>query len=182
MGFKYLRSRALAVLDRIHTLVVRDLIVNSLASAFWVPYWLRSLVYRMVGIQTEASFIGPGCKFKSFAVRIGTKTFVNDSCAFQNLALVEIGDDCAIGPQVMFCTTSHEAGSKQRRAGRLTQRPIRIDNGCWIGARATILPGTNIAEGCVVAAGSVVVHDCEAHGLYAGVPAKRVKALSQEQS
>ena len=50
-------------------------------------------------------------------------------------------------------------------------------DGCWICAGCTILPGVTIGEGCVIAAGSVVNKDCAPDGLYAGVPAKRIKDL-----
>jgi acetyltransferase-like isoleucine patch superfamily enzyme len=40
-----------------------------------------------------------------------------------------------------------------------------------------IMPGVEVGPGCVVAAGAVVIKDCEPNGLYAGVPAKRVRDL-----
>jgi acetyltransferase-like isoleucine patch superfamily enzyme len=38
-----------------------------------------------------------------------------------------------------------------------------------------IMPGVTIGAGVVVAAGAVVTKDCEAGGLYAGIPAKRLR-------
>jgi acetyltransferase-like isoleucine patch superfamily enzyme len=46
-----------------------------------------------------------------------------------------------------------------------------------VGAGVVILPGVTVAEGCVLAANSVVVVSTEAHGLYAGNPAKLVREL-----
>ena len=40
--------------------------------------------------------------------------------------------------------------------GKLLPIPIVVHDGCWIGANSTILPGTVIEKGCVIAAGSVV--------------------------
>lgn len=37
---------------------------------------------------------------------------------------------------------------------------------------AIVLPGVTIERGCVIGAGSVVVKNCKANGLYAGNPAK----------
>jgi len=34
----------------------------------------------------------------------------------------------------------------------------------------------------VIAAGAVVVHDCAPHGVYAGVPARRIRDLDAEGS
>jgi maltose O-acetyltransferase len=77
----------------------------------------------------------------------------------------------------MFCTSTHEIGSRERRGGKSISIPIKVGNGCWIGARSMILPGVTIGDGCIIAAGSVVTKDCEPNGLYAGTPAKRIKDL-----
>ena len=78
---------------------------------------------------------------------------------------------------VMFVTSSHRIGMPGRRAGPLQHQPIKVEDGAWIGAGAMILPGCTVAQGCVVAAGAVVIRSCEPNGLYAGVPAKRIKDL-----
>jgi acetyltransferase-like isoleucine patch superfamily enzyme len=74
-------------------------------------------------------------------------------------------------------TSTHEPGDHFNRRGAYTTEPVTIGAGCWIGSRALILPGVNIADGCTIGAGSVVTRDCEADGFYAGVPARRVKDL-----
>ncbi|WP_081357668.1 acyltransferase [Neomoorella thermoacetica] len=80
--------------------------------------------------------------------------------------------------EVMICTSTHVIGEKNKRAGESKNLPVIIGDGCWIGTRAVILPGVKIGEGCIIAAGAVVTKDCESNGLYAGVPAKRIKNLS----
>jgi acetyltransferase-like isoleucine patch superfamily enzyme len=40
-----------------------------------------------------------------------------------------------------------------------------------------IMPGVSIERGVVIAAGAVVTRSCAAHGLYAGVPARRIREL-----
>jgi maltose O-acetyltransferase len=52
-----------------------------------------------------------------------------------------------------------------------------IEDGCWIGAGATILPGVTVRAGCIVASGAIVTKDCEPNGLYAGNPARRIREL-----
>jgi len=48
-----------------------------------------------------------------------------------------------------------------------------------IGAGSTILPGTNIAEGCAIGAMTLVNKNTLPWGIYAGIPAKRIKERSQ---
>lgn len=42
-----------------------------------------------------------------------------------------------------------------------------------------MLPGVSIGDGCIVAAGSVVISDCEENYLYAGNPAKKKRYLGK---
>jgi len=157
--------------------VLRDVVVNWVAASRLTLRPLRYILYRLAGIQTATMNIRPGCRIKFRHLVIGKDTFINDACAFENWALVTIGERCAIGPEVMFCSTSHELGGELRRGGPLKGMPILIGDGCWIGARAVILPGSSIESGCVIAAGAVVSGVCEANGLYGGVPARRIKEL-----
>ena len=52
---------------------------------------------------------------------------------------------------------------------------INIGNDVFIGAKAIILPGLEIAEGCVIGAGAILTKDTEPYGIYAGNPAKFIK-------
>ncbi|QYR20593.1 acyltransferase [Paenibacillus sp. sptzw28] len=83
---------------------------------------------------------------------------------------------------VLFCTSSHDPGTKHKRAGKNNGKPIIIGDGSWIGARSIILQGVTVGEGCIIAAGSLVNKDCEPNGLYAGIPAKRIKDLPVEET
>ena len=55
--------------------------------------------------------------------------------------------------------------------------PIRVEAGSWLGAGVLVLPGVTIGHGSVIAAGAVVTKSTCADGLYAGVPARRVRDL-----
>ena len=52
---------------------------------------------------------------------------------------------------------------------------INIADDVWIGANCTLLDGANIGKGAIVAAGSVVTGTLAAYGVYAGIPAKKIK-------
>lgn len=78
---------------------------------------------------------------------------------------------------VMFCTSTHAPRDASRRAGELRLLPIKVGDGCWIVACAIVLPGVTIGRGVVVASGAIVNRDCAANGLYAGIPARRVRDL-----
>ena len=93
-------------------------------------------------------------------------------------AKITIGNKVFIGQDVFITTGTHEImGPEQRASSQTHYKPVTIDDGCWIGARVVILPGVHIGSGCVIGAGAVVVKDCEPNGVYAGVPAKRIRDL-----
>ena len=51
-------------------------------------------------------------------------------------------------------------------------REVIIGDDVWIGYGSIILSGVSIAQGCIIAAGSVVTKDTEPYGIYGGNPAK----------
>ena len=83
--------------------------------------------------------------------------------------------------QAMILTSGHALGGSDCRAGDLKPSPVVIGDGCWIGARAMILPGVNIGAGTIIASGSVVTSSCDPNSLYAGSPARKVKVLPMER-
>ena len=80
----------------------------------------------------------------------------------------------------MFCTSTHALGTPARRAGQPTVAGIVVGDGCWIGTRATLLPGVTVAPRCIVAAGAVVTRDTRPDGLYGGVPAVLLRELAAD--
>ena len=54
---------------------------------------------------------------------------------------------------------------------------IHIGNNVFIGMRSILLPGTTIEDDVVVAAGSVVKGYLPRGGVYAGVPARRIRDI-----
>lgn len=58
---------------------------------------------------------------------------------------------------------------------RRRERPVKIGNDVWVGHGAIILPGRNIGDGAVVAAGAVVTKDVEPYMIVAGNPARPIR-------
>jgi maltose O-acetyltransferase len=157
----------------------RNIALNWVAASHLTPRTVRYLIYRAVGIQLGTRNISPGCFVGGPDLSIGRKCFVNYGCFFDVSAPIEIGDDCYIGMQTLICTSTHDMGDSDRRAGRLRAESVRIGHGVWIGARVTILPGVTIGDGCVIGAGSTVLRDCKPDSVYAGTPARLVRDISE---
>jgi maltose O-acetyltransferase len=153
--------------------------VNVLGASLLLRGGDRRRLLRSAGLDVRTDRIGPACYFHSSDVRIGDRTLLNHGVHVENIAPVEIGADCALSIYVRLITSTHDIGPHEGRAGTWRQSPVRIGDGCWLGAAAIVLPGVTIGAGCVVAAGAVVTGDCAEDGLYAGVPARRVRDLER---
>jgi acetyltransferase-like isoleucine patch superfamily enzyme len=151
--------------------------VNVGIGSSLLPGYLRRALYRFVGFEIRGATLSPHLTFRTNKINIGDHVFINERCSFDNIDHVTVGDWVHMGPEVHVSTSSHEMGNSIARAGATTSAPVAVGAGCWIGARAVLLPGVTVGEGCVVAAGAVVAQSCEPHGLYAGVPARRIRDL-----
>ena len=67
-----------------------------------------------------------------------------------------IGDDVCISQEVLLCTGSHDRRSP---TFEFDNAPIRVADGAWIAARATVLRGTSIGANAVVGATALVTSD-----------------------
>jgi maltose O-acetyltransferase len=150
--------------------------LNVVASSTAVPRPLRAWMYRRAGHDIRTMNILDHCRLAGGAtLSIGADTFVNRFCFFDLLAPIRIGERCQLAQEVMVCTATHER-TGATFARRPHGAPVAVGDDCWIGARATVLPGVTIGDGCIIAAGAVVADDCEPGGLYGGVPARRLRA------
>ena len=60
-------------------------------------------------------------------------------------------------------------------------QPVIVGHDVWIGHGATVLPGVEIGNGAVVAAGSVVTKDVDPYTIVAGVPAEPIRRRFPEE-
>jgi serine acetyltransferase len=90
---------------------------------------------------------------------------------------IELGDDIQTGPYVYITDQNHGYEDPDSPIGGQSTReaPVRIGSGCWLGANSVILPGAQLGENCVVAAGAVVRGTFPSHSVLAGVPARVVR-------
>jgi maltose O-acetyltransferase len=157
----------------------RNVVVNLLAASYVLPRPLRAELLRRCGIPVgEGTTIQASCRFAGLDVSIGRDCYIGFQCAFvASQASITIGDNVFVAHRVNLCTATHPVADRTQRAGPTQWFPITIGGGSWLGTGVSVLPGVTIGEGCVVAAGAVVTDDCAPDGLYAGVPARRVRDL-----
>jgi len=110
---------------------------------------------------------------KNAEISIGARTTIGFYTFLYASGRIEIGDDCMISPfvSVVDCNHGTRANIRMNRQPN-TVHPVRIGNDVWIGTHAVILAGVTIADGAIIAAGSVVRQDVPENAIVSGVPAK----------
>ena len=110
-------------------------------------------------------------------VSIGSRTLIGRGSHIVGHWEIVIGDDIQTGPYVYITDQNHSYEDPVEPIGRQwpTEAPVRIGSGSWLGANAVILPGAQIGEHVVVAAGAVVRGEVPDRCVVAGVPARIVK-------
>lgn len=106
----------------------------------------------------------------------GENVSFNRFCMISAHGGIEIGDNTLVGPFVVIYSSNHKfPRNKLIRSSGYELKPVRIGNDVWIGAGAIILPGSDIGDGAVIGAGSVVKGRVDPYIVVAGVPAKKIK-------
>lgn len=110
-------------------------------------------------------------------VRIGDRTTFGNDCSFGAAGGIEIGDDVIAGQFIRFHSENHKYFDLNMliKDQGLTHKGIKVGNNCWIGAGAIFLDGSELGDGCVVAANAVVNKKFPENSVIGGIPAKIIK-------
>lgn len=141
------------------------------------PKELRDLMSRLIGAPVDDSFRLFPPFYSDFGknIHLGKNVFINSCCCFQDQGGIYIGDGALIGHRVVIATLNHGLPPNERHS----IKPARVSLGknVWLGAGAIILPGVEIGDNAVVAAGAVVNKSVPAGAVAGGVPAKFIKSV-----
>jgi acetyltransferase-like isoleucine patch superfamily enzyme len=106
-------------------------------------------------------YLGPECLVDvAGSVRIGARSCISARCK-----ILSHSDP----------NSSH--GNVNARRFPPSRRGVVIGGDVWLGVGTTVLEASVIGDRCVVGAGAVVRGELAADGLYAGVPARRIREL-----
>jgi putative colanic acid biosynthesis acetyltransferase WcaF len=127
-------------------------VMNLVFSQWWCPARLRVVVLRAFGAT-----VGPNVLIRHrvrvlwpWKLSIGENSWIGEGAWLLNLEPITIGANVCVSQEAMLCTGGHD-----HRAADFRYRngPIRLEAGCWVGARAIVLPGVTVGSDAVVAAG-----------------------------
>lgn len=99
-------------------------------------------------------------------------------CYIQGIGKIYIGDYTQIAANVGIISANHDLYDNRKHL----PKEVRIGKYCWIGMGAIILPGVELGDYTIVAAGSVVSKSfSEGFCVIGGNPAKLIKTIEKEK-
>lgn len=132
---------------------------------------LKVLLLRLFGARIgKGVVIKPGVNVKyPWHLAIGDHSWIGEGVWLDCLDRITIGNNVCISQGAYLCTGNHDWSDS---AFKLVLKPIVVDDGSWIGARTTLLPGVRMSTHSIACAGSVLGQCTEPFAIYAGNPAK----------
>lgn len=112
---------------------------------------------------------------------LGSNNYFNRNIIIECLEGNVIGDNCLFGPNVVIVDHDHNYMNPDIpicKQGFLTGS-ITIGSDVWVGSNVTICKGITICDHVIIGANSVVKHCIDEPGIYAGIPARKIKALTK---
>lgn len=91
---------------------------------------------------------------------------------------IELKNEVLIGPNCVIASGNHRRVRSSFRFGGYYKGTVSIGNGCWVAANCSILSGSGLPDGSILAAGSVLnrIFNDKNH-LYGGTPAVKIKEI-----
>lgn len=151
-------------------------LVNALVFDSWLFPWssMKSALLKAFGAE-----LGPGTVIKPrvnikypWNLSAGKNLWLGEGVWIDSLAPVRLGSNVCISQDAYLLTGNH---NYTITTFPLIVKGITVEDGAWIGARATICPGVTIRDHTVITVASVVTKDTESHGIYQGNPAVLIK-------
>ncbi len=154
-------------------------------------------VGRNVQVSARASFhgaerivLGDNVRIDDFCVmsagsggiRIGHHVHVGVFASLIGAGMITLSDFCNISSRVSIYSSNDDysgaAMTSPTVPGEYTNvahSDVFLGRHVIVGSGTVILPGVTLADGVAVGALSLINLDCEAFGIYAGTPARRIK-------
>ena len=114
------------------------------------------------------------------AISIGDRTFVNVDAVMLDVAPITVGAACQIATRAQLLTATHPIDPEPRRLGWEYGEPITLADNVWLGGGVIVCPGVTIGQDTVVAAGAVVTKDLPEGVVAAGVPARILREIGDQ--
>jgi putative colanic acid biosynthesis acetyltransferase WcaF len=141
----------------------------------------RSFLLRMFGAKMGANcHFYPGSKiWAPWNLICADQVTAGDDAEIYNPAPMYFGSHAIVSQGAYICGATHDFDDP---SFPLLAYSMNIGSYAWICARASVCPGVHVGDYAVLGLGSVATRDLEPWGVYAGVPAVKVKTREFKKS
>jgi putative colanic acid biosynthesis acetyltransferase WcaF len=135
----------------------------------------RAMLLRCFGAKLgRRCHIYPKCViWAPWNLRCEQGAAIADEAVIYNAAPVHLGRYAVVSQQAYLCCATHDFDDP---GFPMTTAPISVGAYAWVAARASVLPGVAIREGAVLGLGSIAAKNLDSWYVYAGNPARRIRA------
>ena len=140
----------------------------------WLPFtFIKVFILRIFGAKIGKSVvIKPSVNIKyPWKLSLGNHVWIGENVWIDNLDNVVIGNNVCISQGAFLLCGNH---NYKKDSFDLITNPIIVEDGVWIGAKSTVLPGVTAKSHSILSAGSVTSKDLEPYSIYRGNPAEKV--------
>jgi putative colanic acid biosynthesis acetyltransferase WcaF len=139
------------------------------------PSSLKTVILRIFGARVGRGFVlKPRVTIKyPWFLCVGDYVWIGEGTWIDNMAFVRLGNNVCISQGAYILTNNH---NYKNETFDLKNESIVIEDGVWVGAKATVCPGVTLKSHSVLTVGSVATSDTEPYTIYQGNPAKPVRA------
>ena len=139
----------------------------------WFPWpnGLKRSLLRAFGAKVgRGVIVKPRVTIKyPWKLSIGDHCWIGEKVWIDNLGQVTLGNHCCLSQGALLLCGNH---NYKKPTFDLIVGDITLEDGVWIGARASLGPGVTCRSHSVLAMGSTATSDLEAWGIHHGNPAK----------
>lgn len=151
-------------------------IVNGICfkSSFLPFYDLKCELLRAFGAKVGTGvIIKPNVNIKyPWFLKIGNHVWIGEQVWIDNLGEVVISDNVCLSQGCLLVSGNHDY---TKASFDLIIKPVVLEEGVWIGARAIVCGGTVARDHAVLTAGSVAGKELARMSIYSGNPAAWVR-------
>ena len=156
--------------------------------ASWAAFGAGTLVHPPLDLARpeavaigERSYVLAGATFAlgpAARVTIGSRTYLGRDLTVAALGLVEIGDDVMGSDRLLLADSAPaptRGGVPVAAQGLAAPRPVRIEDGVFLGTGAMVLAGVTVGARSFVGAGAVITRSVPPNCVVVGNPARVVR-------
>ncbi|MDX2225944.1 MAG: WcaF family extracellular polysaccharide biosynthesis acetyltransferase [Verrucomicrobiae bacterium] len=139
----------------------------------WADVWQCQLL-RLFGAKVGKKVVIHPCVniTMPWNLELGDFVWIGEGVTILSLAPVQIQSHVCLSQEVYICTGNHDY---RKQSFDLIVKPILIEEGVWVAARAFVGPGVSIGKNAVVTAGSIVKQSLPANMVCTGNPCDPIK-------